>query len=441
MKEPERSVIRAASKHISSDIDVDAAPVAISFNSLSVLKASRKHASPIDEGTQSSKQRKRLGTSRAIISSGKNNMNLEKWSARRTASDEEAEEAARRAPTRKNGNSVIHSSKTSRLKKKQTATTFENVIFTTTLPKAHANPSNGAPPTPPASSQASSSATQAFIDPSSFQIPKSLAPASAEESSQPKATFKDVFDVMRPAHFASLEPVEPALVAALSEHEANKTANKTVCPYCGNELPEGYDISGVKKRPSIIEQYEFCQQHINAPIILDGIANGYPRPVDFVTFRHRVDGLLGTVLDWVQGDKPCFEIQSQIESMISDNTATTKAARKKAAQSLALLSGAELERRMPGYYGPRGAEIIASTITDSIGPKIRRALLSNPVGESNALKLWEKTGGLVGFVQSVLVPQVGAVLIAEDRNVSDDKAREIQEDSSAFGWVVNGDDE
>ena len=440
MNEPKRSVIHAASKYVSSDIDIDVAPVAISFNSLSALKASRKHTSPTDEDIQPNKQRKRLGTSRAIPSSRKNNLNLERWSARRTASDEEAEEAARRAPTRKQGNNA-NLSITSRLKKKPTPNDFENSLFTTTLPKVHANPANGAPPTPPSSSQASSSATQAFIDPSSFQLPKSRATASAQESLLPKATFKDVLDVTRPAHFASVGPVEPALVAALAENEANRSTNRTVCPYCGNELPEGYDLSGVKKRPSIIEQYEFCQQHINAPIILNGIANGYPRPIDFAAFRHRVDGLLGTILDWVQGDKPCFEIQNQIESINSDNTATTTAARKKAAQSLALLGGVELERRMPGYYGPRGAEIIASTITDSIGPKVRRALLSNTVGESNALKLWEKTGGLVGFVQSVLVPQVGAVLIAEDRNVSDDKAREIQEDSSAYGWVVNGDEE
>ncbi|KAI9467540.1 hypothetical protein BDB00DRAFT_865035 [Zychaea mexicana] len=73
---------------------------------------------------------------------------------------------------------------------------------------------------------------------------------------------------------------------------------------------------------------------------------------------------------------------------------------------------ARAEKILPGYYGPRGMQIIMDSANTAPMPPLQ-------------------------FVQQILVPEMAARLIQEDKNVSYDDAVDIMKKSAKFGSAVN----
>ena len=51
------------------------------------------------------------------------------------------------------------------------------------------------------------------------------------------------------------------------------------------------------------------------------------------------------------------------------------------------------------------------------------------------------SGGITGYIQSVLVPELATSLIKEDQQVDDDEARRILSESTQIGRLVHEEDE
>ncbi|CAB5352860.1 unnamed protein product [Rhizophagus irregularis] len=87
-----------------------------------------------------------------------------------------------------------------------------------------------------------------------------------------------------------------------------------------------------------------------------------------------------------------------------------------------------IESFQPGYYGPRGAIVIAETLRKLfIDTKILTKSLTIPQTPME-------------YLQEVLIPEAAVRLIQEDKDITAEKAREIMLESVRFGEYVHNDE-
>ncbi|KAM0709378.1 hypothetical protein Q7P35_003416 [Cladosporium inversicolor] len=91
----------------------------------------------------------------------------------------------------------------------------------------------------------------------------------------------------------------------------------------------------------------------------------------------------------------------------------------------------ELEIK-PGYYGSKGEKLMTDHILKHFADELRDLAVSDSlIGASGV------AGGVSGFVQAVLVPEVAVALVKEDMKVDDKQAREIIKESLELGELLN----
>lgn len=116
------------------------------------------------------------------------------------------------------------------------------------------------------------------------------------------------------------------------------------------------------------------------------------------------------------------ELKSEILQKLRKSTSN-----RNAATPMAMFQVFDLTQ--PGYYGPRGVELITRLVMERFADEIR-----------HSTKLQEALrfcGGVMGYVSSVIVPEVGIRLIMEDKDIDWAKARQIMKESVAYGSVIN----
>jgi len=87
------------------------------------------------------------------------------------------------------------------------------------------------------------------------------------------------------------------------------------------------------------------------------------------------------------------------------------------------------EGSQPGYYGPRGSELISEIVMKKLGNRIRN--------KESLLESLKFCGGVMGYISAVIVPEVGTLLIMEDMGVERDEAKTVMRDSVPYGNVIN----
>jgi hypothetical protein len=91
----------------------------------------------------------------------------------------------------------------------------------------------------------------------------------------------------------------------------------------------------------------------------------------------------------------------------------------------------ELEIK-PGYYGSKGEKLMTDHIVRHFADELRDLAVSDSlIGASGV------AGGVSGFVQAVLVPEVAVALVQEDMKVNEKRAREILKESLELGELLN----
>ncbi|KAK6509379.1 hypothetical protein TWF481_004128 [Arthrobotrys musiformis] len=92
------------------------------------------------------------------------------------------------------------------------------------------------------------------------------------------------------------------------------------------------------------------------------------------------------------------------------------------------------EKTYPGYYGPRGSEIMGDAINNNRG-------MTEALKKLGAKKdITTLSGGAGSYMQWILVPELGTRLIMEDFGMSDDeidRGRKLMQDTVDIGLLLN----
>ena len=86
----------------------------------------------------------------------------------------------------------------------------------------------------------------------------------------------------------------------------------------------------------------------------------------------------------------------------------------------------------PGYYGSKGEKLMTEHILGHFTNELRDLAVSDSLVVASGV-----AGGISGFVQAVLVPEVAVALVKEDMKVDEKRAREILKESLELGELLN----
>lgn len=82
----------------------------------------------------------------------------------------------------------------------------------------------------------------------------------------------------------------------------------------------------------------------------------------------------------------------------------------------------------PGYYGPRGFDLMCDYLVDEFGELLKGRAVDDRVIAGR---------GSAAFIQTVLVAELAVQLIKNDMGVSAEAARSIMEESKALGEMIH----
>lgn len=188
-------------------------------------------------------------------------------------------------------------------------------------------------------------------------------------------------------------------------------AAATVCPWCGEDVDKALlDESSKGKRMNVRQQTRFCQKHRKQTAVETWQANGYPE-VDWQDLDKRFAEHHALLLDVVNGKS------SHFRSILGEKIQSGKARSMKKEDNL-----------NPGYYGPRGFNLMCDYLVDEFGDLLKEKAVDDRVIAGR---------GSAAFIQSVLVAELAVQLIKDDMRVSVDEARDILEESKALGEMVH----
>ncbi|PNS21834.1 AP-1-like transcription factor [Sphaceloma murrayae] len=89
-----------------------------------------------------------------------------------------------------------------------------------------------------------------------------------------------------------------------------------------------------------------------------------------------------------------------------------------------------------GYYGSRGGRIMTDFALGRFAGRLRRV-----AGRDGLLATSGVAGGVSGFVQAIVVPELALSLIMEDMGLNEEEAKEILEGSAEVGDLLNAEEE
>ncbi|PKB98357.1 hypothetical protein RhiirA5_431498 [Rhizophagus irregularis] len=196
------------------------------------------------------------------------------------------------------------------------------------------------------------------------------------------------------------------LILYINENDQDKNIE---CPYCGETLPNLLpskvseylnDIStGTKSARTIVEQYEFCLVH---------------------KLSNRITELKSDLLKIIKG-------QRHSEFRVDAVKRIQEIGKSKVGHPL-LYQINYFESFQPGYYEPKGLEVISKTLIEMFAqPRILTENLCAPQSSSQ-------------YLVQVLVPETAIRLIAEDLGgIPLNMAKNVMNDSVEFGFYVHKD--
>ncbi|PWW78803.1 hypothetical protein C7212DRAFT_355457 [Tuber magnatum] len=192
------------------------------------------------------------------------------------------------------------------------------------------------------------------------------------------------------------------------------------CQACNEPLPPNFldtwkNGEFRKGHIPLLEWMDICTEHKAMSLREEWIEKGYPK-IDWKGMKKRIESHYKPIEAIIHGEveSPFMAIFQQQEKDVRGNPI--------------LLLRKDHRLQYPGYYGPRGANIMLHWLLRRFGNKItaRNNVTSNLAHSSAA-----------AFVQAVLVPEVAVRLIMEDMEVTEKRAREVLEESRSIGETLN----
>lgn len=187
----------------------------------------------------------------------------------------------------------------------------------------------------------------------------------------------------------------------------------TLCPWCGEPVDEQLlaDFSKGKTRLNVRQQTRFCQKHRKHTAQETWTARSYPE-IDWDELPDRIATHYDSLLDVINCDRP-----SHYRTRLADkiDSGQDRAMKKE-------------ENLNPGYYGPRGFNLMCDRLVDQFGDLLKVKAVQDRVISGR---------GSAAFIQSVLVAELAVQLIKDDMGVPVEEARVIMEESKAIGEMIH----
>ncbi|KAK4973242.1 hypothetical protein LTR66_011225 [Elasticomyces elasticus] len=89
-----------------------------------------------------------------------------------------------------------------------------------------------------------------------------------------------------------------------------------------------------------------------------------------------------------------------------------------------------------GYYGSKGTQMMTESILSQFSTKLRQLAVSDKLIAAVGV-----SGGVSGYVQAVLVPELALALVKEDMDVDAERAREVMTEGTDVGDLLNEEEE
>ncbi|GAB0135965.1 hypothetical protein EsDP_00004285 [Epichloe bromicola] len=186
-----------------------------------------------------------------------------------------------------------------------------------------------------------------------------------------------------------------------------------VCPWCGEEVDANLLHEFSKgKRLNVRLQTKFCQKHKKKTAEEVWQQKDYPQ-VDWDRLNGRFALHSDLLLTIINGSP------SHFRTIHEKNIESGKARSMKKEGNM-----------NPGYYGPRGFNIMCDYLVEEFGDLLKKKAVDDKVIAGR---------GSAAFIQNVLVAELAVQMIMEDMRVSEDEARIILEDSKALGELIHED--
>lgn len=205
----------------------------------------------------------------------------------------------------------------------------------------------------------------------------------------------------------------PLYTDTTTDKKANLAQDKAPCPMCNEPVDKQWlnDYSS-GQRMSIARQAKFCHQHKKRSAKELWAARGYPE-VDWEQLESRIGAHRAYLESLINGAESHFgeRLREKVRAGKNRTLFTTD------------------DYPVPGYYGLRGMSAMTESIVDSFSSLLReRAPLDRLISAR----------GHTGYVQSVLVPELGVRLIKGDMGIADDEeARRVMRESRPVGVILN----
>ena len=197
------------------------------------------------------------------------------------------------------------------------------------------------------------------------------------------------------------------------------------CQICHEVLPDDFLANLPRpwaKTHNVRAQFDLCTDHKHFSAKAEAVSKKYPATnINWRQLRKRIGPHVPYLLGIVEG---------KTDSAYREDLAKEMRGRKGRVAGLAILS-TNWQSHTPGYYGPKGAQIMLSAIMRALADDIR------VVATNDALIAG---GGVSAYAQSVLVPELGVRLVMEDMGVDEAQARAIVRESVELGELLNDDD-
>ncbi|KAI7787128.1 hypothetical protein LA080_001221 [Diaporthe eres] len=205
----------------------------------------------------------------------------------------------------------------------------------------------------------------------------------------------------------------PLYLDTTTDKKSNLGPDQAPCPMCDEPVDKQW-LSEYSKgqRMSIARQAKFCHQHKKRSARELWEVKGYPE-VEWDQLESRIGTHRPYLESLINGAESHFgeRLREKIRTGKNRTLFTTD------------------DYPVPGYYGLRGMSAMTESIVDAFSSLLRERAPHDRLISAR---------GHTGYVQSVLVPELGVRLIKEDMGIADDgEARAVMRESRAVGIILN----
>ncbi|KAG6054578.1 hypothetical protein E4U17_003656 [Claviceps sp. LM77 group G4] len=254
-----------------------------------------------------------------------------------------------------------------------------------------------------------------------LELDRALSPSSAVFTSTALSTRSERQKIPNEDHYRSssieFSDMDDFASEDLGSRDRNQVAEvaktEAVCPWCGEEVDAKllHDFSK-GQRLNVRLQTMFCHEHKKKSAEETWQQKNYPR-VEWDSIETRFARHRAPLLAIING-RP-----SHFRTIHKENIETGRARSMKKEGNM-----------NPGYYGPRGFNIMCDYLVEEYGNLLKKKAVDDIVIAGR---------GSASFIQNVLVAELAVQMIMEDMHVPEDEAIIILEDSKMLGELVHED--